>query len=165
MDVHGCVRAALEVCRSVLADRRLQVTVELGASHPTVWGEAARLQQVFWNLLQNAAKFTPPGGVVMVRSRNRDDDGIIIEVTDTGDGIAPEVLPKLFDPFEQGGAEVARRHGELGLGLAISQAIVQAHGGRLRPASAGPGQGATFTVELSAWSQPDVALPEPTAER
>lgn len=74
----------------------------------------------------------------------------------------PELLPKLFDPFEQGGAEVARRHGGLGLGLAISQAIIQAHGGRLQAASPGPGQGATFTVDLPAWLQGS-ATTEPLA--
>ena len=86
-----------------------------------------------------------------------------MEVTDTGAGIAPELLAKLFDPFEQGGAEVGRRHGGLGLGLAICQGIVQAHGGRIGAASAGPGRGATFTVELPAW--PPEPAPVPGAER
>jgi signal transduction histidine kinase len=137
----------------------------LEATNPTVSGEEARLQQVFWNLLQNAAKFTPEGGAVTVRSRDRDGGGVIVEVSDTGVGIAPGLVAKLFDPFEQGGAEVGRRHGGLGLGLAICQGIVQAHGGRIWATSAGPGQGATFTVELPAASQLDAPVPEPGAER
>jgi signal transduction histidine kinase len=128
-----------------------------------VGGEEARLQQVFWNLLQNAATFTPPGGAVTVRSREREGGGVVVEVADTGAGIAPGLLAKLFDPFEQGGAEVGRRHGGLGLGLAICQGIVQAHGGRIWVDSAGPGQGATFTVELPAW--PPEPAPRPEAER
>jgi diguanylate cyclase len=90
---------------------------------------------------------------------------VVVEVSDAGAGIAPGLLAKLFDPFEQGGAEVARRHGGLGLGLAICQGIVQAHGGRIWAASTGPGQGATFTVELPAGSQPDAPVPKSGAER
>jgi len=106
------------------------------------------LQQVFWNLLKNAAKFTPAGGRVTIRSHNPAPDRIAIEIADNGIGIEPESLTKIFDPFEQGGAAVARRYGGLGLGLAISHAIVQAHGGTLTATSAGRGQGAVFTVEL-----------------
>jgi signal transduction histidine kinase len=151
------------VCRSALAAKGLQVSVDLNATKPTVSGEEARLQQVFWNLLQNAAKFTPEGGAVTVCSRDRDGGGVVVEVSDTGAGIAPGLLAKLFDPFEQGGAEVGRRHGGLGLGLAICQGIVQGHGGRIWATSAGPGRGATFTVELPAW--PPEPASEPEAER
>ena len=133
-----------------------------------VGGDGARLQQVFWNLLHNAAKFTPEGGAVTVRSKDREGGGVAVEVSDTGAGIAPGLLAKLFEPFEQGGAEEARRQGGLGLGLAICQGIVQAHGGRIWVDSAGPGQGATFTVELPAWpppSAPAAPIPEPGAQR
>jgi len=150
VDVHGCVRAALGVCRSALAAKGLEVSLHLEAVNPTVGGDQARLQQVFWNLLHNAAKFTPEGGAVAVRSRGLAGGGVAVEVSDTGDGIAPELMAKLFNAFEQGGAEVGRRHGGLGLGLAICRGIIQAHGGRIGATSAGLGRGTTFTVELPA---------------
>jgi signal transduction histidine kinase len=165
IDLHGCVRAALEVCRSALAAKGLQVRVELEATNPVVVGEAARLQQVFWNLLHNAAKFTPEGGTVTVRSQDREGGVLVVEVSDTGAGIAPGLLTKLFDPFEQGEAEAAHRHGGLGLGLAICRGIVQAHGGRVWAMSVGPGRGATFTVELPAWPPPPAPAPAPGPER
>jgi signal transduction histidine kinase len=108
------------------------------------------LRQVFWNLLQNAAKFTPEGGAVTVRTRDLEAGGVAVEVADSGSGIGPGLLPKIFDAFEQGGSTPLLARGGLGLGLAISQAIVAAHGGRLLAASAGEGRGATFTVELPA---------------
>jgi signal transduction histidine kinase len=124
----------------------------LSAAHSQVWGDPARLQQVFWNLLKNAAKFTPRGGKVAVRSGNLTEAGepkIALEVADSGIGIKPGALAMIFDPFEQGSLDSARHYGGLGLGLAICHAIVTAHGGRLTVASAGPDRGATFTVELS----------------
>jgi len=163
VDLHGCVRAALDVCHDDLQAKNLKVTVKLGAANSIVAGEAPRLKQVFWNLLQNAAKFTPEGGAIVVRSQDVGKE-VAVDVADTGVGISPELLPKLFDPFEQGSSEVARRHGGLGLGLAISQAIIRAHGGRLQAASAGSGQGATFTVVLPASSQ-DYAADQGTADR
>src|SRR5205823_6553865 len=101
----------------------------------------------FWNLLKNAAKFTPNEGKIFVRSHN-EPDRIIVEISDTGMGIEAESLPKIFDPFVQGDEFVAREFGGLGLGLALAKASVDGHGGTIRVASAGRGQGATFTVEL-----------------
>jgi len=150
LDLHACVREGLEICRGDLAAKGLQVTVNLEASRPRLTGDPARLRQVFWNLLQNAAKFTPEGGAVTVRSRDLAGGGVAVEVADTGAGISPELLPRIFDAFERGASNVPLALGGLGLGLAIAQAIVQAHGGRLLAASAGEGQGATFTVELPA---------------
>ncbi len=149
LDLHACVRDALEVCHADFTAKSLRLDVALTAGDPTVEGDRSRLQQVFWNLLKNAAKFTPSGGSVTVRSRNPEPGRITVEVADDGIGIEPAALPKIFDPFEQGGAQVVRRYGGLGLGLAISHAVVDTHGGQLAASSAGPGRGATFTVSLA----------------
>ena len=111
-------------------------------------GDAVRLQQVFWNLVRNAVKFTPEGGHVGVRCRRDDDDFITVEVSDSGEGIEPELLPRLFHAFEQGGEHMTRRFGGLGLGLSISKTLVTLHGGTVTVHSDGKGKGATFTVRL-----------------
>ena len=116
-------------------------------------GDPTRLRQVFWNLLRNATKFTPSGGRILVRSENREPGRIAITVSDTGAGIAPEHLSKIFDAFEQ----VGERHEGLGLGLAISKAIVDLHGGEIQAESAGQGRGAKFIVELPAAQESPLA--------
>jgi CheY-like chemotaxis protein len=110
-----------------------------------VLADPARLRQIFWNLLRNAVKFTPPGGRIVVRAVPCEADRIAVEVSDSGIGIASGEIARIFRPFEQAGP----RHGGLGLGLAISNALVEAHGGTLTAASEGPGRGATFRVELA----------------
>jgi len=105
------------------------------------------LQQVFWNVLRNAAKFTAEGGDIFVRSDDV-EGGLRVEVRDSGVGIAPETLPKVFDAFEQGNIDITRQFGGLGLGLAICDSIVRMHAGAIRAHSDGAGKGATFTVEL-----------------
>ena len=112
-----------------------------------VAGEPVRLRQVFSNLLGNAVKFTPEGGRIAVRSRNG-PNALVVEVQDSGIGIAREALAEIFRPFAQGSPEVAQRFGGLGLGLAIAEKIVLGHGGTLSAQSPGPGQGATFRVVL-----------------
>jgi signal transduction histidine kinase len=124
------------------------VTVELAAAQPMVRGDAARLQQVFWNLLSNAQKFTPKEGSISIRSTNPQPGRIRIDVIDSGIGIDPALMPKLFHAFEQGNGVAARKFGGLGLGLAISKSLIAAHGGTLSASSDGAGKGATFTVEL-----------------
>jgi CheY-like chemotaxis protein len=112
-----------------------------------VQGDPLRLQQVLANLLSNAVKFTQPGGSVTIEVR-RNDFAVNLKVTDTGVGIAPEVLPFVFDRFRQADASSTRVHGGLGLGLAIVRHLVERHGGTVGAHSAGPGSGATFTVSL-----------------
>jgi signal transduction histidine kinase/CheY-like chemotaxis protein len=150
VELHALVRSAMSIC---CGDDKLSVSADFAASHTLVHGDPGRLQQVFCNLLNNAWKFTPPGGSVAVHTENA--DGFVrVDITDTGSGIDPEVLPRVFDAFEQGDAARARRFGGLGLGLAISKAMVDAHEGRISASSQGHGQGACFRVELPTVSAP-----------
>src|SRR5262249_22166950 len=112
-----------------------------------VTADAARLQQVFWNLLANAVKFTPRGGRVQVLLE-RVNSHVEVSVIDTGIGIKPEFLPHVFDRFRQADGSTTRRHAGLGLGLAIVKQLVEMHGGTIRAKSPGEGQGATFTLTL-----------------
>jgi PAS domain S-box-containing protein len=144
-DVHSLINSAVFICGG--QEKTRKVNLHLDAKMPCVYGDPARLQQVFWNLLTNAQKFTPDGGEVTVRSANV-GKRLIIEVADNGIGIAEELLPKLFNAFEQGGGSTTHRFGGLGLGLAIAKALVEAHEGTITVRSDGPGKGATFTVEL-----------------
>ena len=161
VDAHAKVLNSIDICRGDLTARRLHLDVQLRARRHHVRADGARLQQVFWNLLTNAAKFTPEGGTVTVATEDGDGDCLRILVADTGIGIAPDVLPHVFEAFEQGGPETTRRFGGLGLGLAISRAIVEAHCGTLTARSGGRGTGATFTVELTGATAVAPAGPSP----
>ncbi|HZR81687.1 MAG TPA: PAS domain-containing sensor histidine kinase [Candidatus Binatia bacterium] len=161
----GALRLELRRCApsAVVADAVATVrpaavakSVELRSSgSPTrdVIADPGRLQQVVWNLLSNAVKFTPPGGAVDVRLVER-DDVVEIAVADTGRGIAPEVLPHVFDPFWRDDAGAADAHAGLGLGLAIARQLAEMHGGSIAAHSAGRDRGATFTVRLPAAGEP-----------
>ncbi len=147
-DVHSLLALAVEMVRSEARTKGLALEINLDARQAHVMGDPGRLQQVFWNLLKNAVKFTPESGRVSVRSH--DNQGkLVVEIVDTGVGIQPESVGRIFLPFEQA-AEVQRdrRFGGLGLGLSISKAILDLHGGEIQVESAGAGQGATFRVEL-----------------
>jgi PAS domain S-box-containing protein len=143
VDAHEVLRAVLETCSSELIGNQLLVSVELQATNYQLCADVDRLQQVFWNLLKNAIKFTPPEGQIRIRSMNLRSDSLRIEVRDSGKGIAPAMLPRIFDPFEQ-----AENSEGLGLGLAICKNIVELHGGRITVSSPGLGKGATFIVEI-----------------
>lgn len=147
--VDEVLRHAAETCRDDFAAKNIQVAYALEAPHHLVIGDSARLQQVFWNLLRNAAKFTPAGGKVEVRTSCPHADKLVVEVRDTGIGISEEALARVFLPFEQGETSVTRQFGGLGLGLAICKAVVETHGGSIRVASQGCGHGSTFSVELT----------------
>ncbi len=151
VDLHELVRQVLDVCRSDLLGRRQNLTLELAAAVHHTDGDSARLQQVFWNLLKNAIKFTPVGGAIAVRSENPQSGKIRISVTDTGIGIPAGILPRIFQPFERGRKTVSPRVSGLGLGLSISRTLVELHGGEIRVESDGEGKGAKFTVELAAF--------------
>jgi two-component system CheB/CheR fusion protein len=143
------IRRATEVCRPDIEARKLEFAVNIGPDAPyLVDADAGRLQQVFWNLLKNAVKFTPVGGCVGVRCRRDGTDHVVTEIVDSGVGIEPHVLPRLFNAFEQAERSITRQFGGLGLGLAISKAMVELHGGSIEARSEGKGRGASFAVRL-----------------
>ncbi|HMB95640.1 MAG TPA: PAS domain S-box protein [Tepidisphaeraceae bacterium] len=144
-DLHLVVRCAIEICQREASARLM---VDLKARNHIVRGDSTRLQQIFWNLINNAHKFTGPEGTITVRSIDLQDGMIRVEISDTGVGIAPEVLPRLFNAFEQGEVRVSRKQAGLGLGLAISKKLVEAHQGQINVRSEGRGFGATFIVDL-----------------
>jgi PAS domain S-box-containing protein len=141
------VLAAMETVRPAADAKGIRIEHALGAPGAAVQGDPSRLQQVIWNLLSNAIKFTPQGGTVEVKLA-RVASHAEISVGDTGAGISAEFLPHVFERFRQADASTTRRHGGLGLGLAIVRSLVEQHGGSVHAASAGEGQGATFTVRL-----------------
>jgi signal transduction histidine kinase len=143
-NAHDLLGHAMEIVRDEISSRELRLSVQLNASEPAVLADESRLQQVFWNLLKNASKFTPRDGTVTVRTCNPQPGVLLVEIIDTGIGIEPNNLEKIFEAFEQGGI---RREG-LGLGLAISKAIVEMHRGSIRAFSEGPGKGAKFVIDL-----------------
>jgi two-component system CheB/CheR fusion protein len=154
---------ATEVCMPDIEARRLHFGVNLGACVAVeIDADAARLQQVFWNLLKNAIKFTPHGGCVGVRCR-LEDHYVVTDVVDSGEGIEPETLAHIFKPFEQGGPSVTRQFGGLGLGLTISKGLVEMHRGEITVHSDGKGTGATFSVRLPLHVATPRALPRGTS--
>ncbi len=162
------IRAALSIYESDIERRKQTVTLDLRAENATVRADAVRLQQIFWNLIGNAVKYTPEGGHLTIRSHNVESrtGKLRVQVVDTGIGITPDVMPRIFSPFEQGETTLTRRYGGLGLGLNISRTLVQMHGGTLTAESAGEGAGSTFTVELptiDASAAPDSAAATPAA--
>ena len=134
--------------------KNLSLSLELDATHHHVFGDPARLGQVFANLLNNAAKFSLEGGRIILRTSSGDQGRVRVEVVDDGIGIDPALLPKVFEAFEQGEGQTNRVYGGLGLGLAIAKNFVEAHGGTIRVESAGRGRGATFAVELKTIGDP-----------
>ena len=148
VDLNETVRHICGICRPEMEARGTVLNVQLDESAGLIMADAARLHQVLWNVLKNAVKFTPREGAITITTERLSEDRCAVRVTDSGIGIAPDMLPRVFDAFEQGGAAVTRRFGGLGLGLAISKAIVERHGGSIRAESDGLGYGATFIVEL-----------------
>jgi CheY-like chemotaxis protein len=141
------IESAIESMRPAAAAKGVRIQSTLDPDAGPVSGDAGRLQQVVWNLLSNAVKFTPRDGRVQVRL-TRINSHIEIAVSDTGQGIAPEFLPYVFDRFRQADGSSTRSHGGLGLGLAIVRHIVELHGGSVAADSSGLCQGTTFTVRL-----------------
>jgi PAS domain S-box-containing protein len=149
VDMPSVAAAAVDVLSADMEAKKIELRKTLDHDVPVVLGDPDRLQQIIWNLLSNAAKFTEPGGTITLRL-DRYDGGARITVTDTGKGISPEFLPFIFERFRQGDVSSSRREGGLGLGLALVRELVQLHGGAVHATSPGLGKGSTFVVELPA---------------
>jgi PAS domain S-box-containing protein len=166
VDLRAVVEAALDTVRPAAEAKGIRIQSVLDSRAASMTGDPDRLQQVVWNLLMNAVKFTPRGGQIQAHLQ-RVDSHVEIVVSDTGQGIAPEILPFVFDRFRQGDSSSTRTHTGLGLGLALVKHLVELHGGTVVAHSAGEGQGATFIVKLplSIAQIPDAPIPRvhPTA--
>lgn len=141
------VQQSIDTMKPAIDAKQIKLEVEIDPSSGLVSGDASRLQQVFWNLLSNAVKFTPRGGTIRV-TLELVNSQFEVRVRDSGEGIDAQFLPRVFDRFRQADASTTRRHGGLGLGLAIVRQIVDLHGGRVSAESDGLGKGTTFTVAL-----------------
>ena len=159
VSVHEILKRSYEICREDISTKHLDFKFQLDATDAYVEADPARLQQVFWNLLKNSVKFTAENGHIAVETRNPAPDEIEVSFTDSGIGIEPEKIDKIFNAFEQGQTSITRRFGGLGLGLAISKAMMDAHGGKIEVKSEGRDKGATFTLSLRT-----VAAPAKAAE-
>jgi signal transduction histidine kinase/ActR/RegA family two-component response regulator len=152
----GIVEQAVQTHRALIEARHQQLRVQIPAQPLLVDGDPVRLVQVVGNLLHNAAKYTGTGGAISVTAR-QEGDAVLIEVQDTGIGIAAEALPHIFELFAQGDHSLARSQGGLGIGLTVVRSMVQLHGGTVQAYSAGTGQGSTFVVTLPALAQTELA--------
>jgi PAS domain S-box-containing protein len=148
VDLGSVIGAALDSVRPAADAKKIRIRSRLTASARLTAGDPQRLQQIVWNLLVNAVKFTPPGGFVDVELLDAGNKGVRLRVADDGAGIDPEFLPHVFERFRQADGSVSRQHGGLGLGLAIVRHLVELHGGTVGAESPGQGKGSTFTVEL-----------------
>lgn len=148
LDLHSVLRDAIDVCASDIGGKSLDFSLTLDADQTDTVGDIVRLQQVFWNVIRNAITFTPAGGTIRISTGNSKTDEFTVTIADSGVGFDPADAEKLFESFRQISADVTRRTGGLGLGLAISRGIVNAHGGRIWGESPGPSLGATIHIEL-----------------
>jgi PAS domain S-box-containing protein len=151
LDISTVIDCVVEICRPDIEARRLHFGVDMGDSTYWVNADSSRLQQVLWNILKNAIKYTPDGGSVGIKCR-RKGGRVDVEIQDSGIGIESESLPRMFNAFEQGREHVTRKFGGLGLGLAISKRLVEMHDGTITVRSEGTGRGATFTISLPEFS-------------
>jgi signal transduction histidine kinase len=157
VDAHAAVANVVEICRAEAGSKRLNVHVNLRANSHYAAADAAKFQQIVWNLLKNAIKFTPECGEIAISSSNPSPEVLTISVSDTGIGMEPEAMQRIFDPFEQGNRSFEHRVGGLGLGLAISKSLAQAHGGSLTAESDGRDRGSTFIFSMPTLSPAEAA--------
>ena len=164
IDLPTIVHSALDAVRPATSNKQITMREVIQPGVGAVTGDAGRIEQVIWNLLANAVKFTGANGEIVIELRDAGGAAEIV-VSDTGQGIAPDFLPHIFDRFRQADAGTSRAHGGLGLGLALVRALVEAHGGTVTAVSPGLGQGAVFTVRLPLQPQIAAAVPAPSAAR
>jgi len=170
VDANALVRDAIDIAHSAIAAKNLKVSTQLNAKAHQILADSIRLQQVFWNLINNAVKFTSPGGQIEISTFSDDGCQFHFEITDNGIGIERDRLPSLFTPFEQADPSVSRQFGGLGLGLVITKRLVDLHNGTIQADSRGRSFGATFKVTLNALPEgaqkpsTDSAVPKNTAK-
>ena len=162
-DLNTITKAAIDTVLESAGQRNIELSVDLWPSTLVVMGEPVRLQQIAWNLISNAIKFTEPGGKVIVTTQNEGPQARLV-VTDTGIGIDPGFLPHVFDRFKQADGSTSRRHGGLGLGLAIADALARMHGGKILAESGGAGKGSCFTLNM-ALATAETVIPEEPPEK
>lgn len=156
------VDRALAMSQADIDAKQLHLSVERRARRTLVSGDAARVQQIIWNIVKNAVKFTPLGGSIHVALDNPSEDSVVVDITDSGIGISAEALPRIFSAFEQADDSIRRSFGGLGLGLAIANTLAQKHGGVLQVSSEGHGKGARFSMTLPLMEESGRPAPEPS---
>ena len=155
VDITLLVRTALEMVNDEIRDRKMRIVINAPSEPLSVDVDPARIQQVFWNILKNALKFTQDGGLIDIEVASTSATSVSISFSDSGIGMSSQTLGRIFQPFEQGINELVRSYGGLGLGLAISKSLVEAHGGTISAASAGHGTGSTFVITLPKSFRPE----------
>lgn len=161
VDVHRLLHNAVQIAQKDMLEKQIEFALNLGATNHHIWADPVRIQQVFWNLLNNAVKFTPKGGRIAIRSSNEGGQ-FVFEISDTGIGIEPERQRRIFEAFDQGERSITRQFGGLGLGLTISKTLLDLHGGTISVQSEGKDRGTTFRVFLHLLREPLVASTEET---
>jgi PAS domain S-box-containing protein len=156
VDVHRLLHNAVRVAQKDMLEKEIELTVDLRAPDHYIWADPVRIQQVFWNLLNNAVKFTPQGGRIAIRSANEGGQ-FVFDISDTGIGIEPERQGRIFEAFDQGERSITKQFGGLGLGLTISKTLLDLHGGTITIQSEGKDRGTTFRVFLDLLREPLVA--------
>jgi PAS domain S-box-containing protein len=156
VDVHKLLQNALQIVKNDISGKEIVFTIDLAAANHHIWADPVRIQQVFWNLMNNAVKFTPKKGRIGIRSFNHGAQ-FVFEISDTGIGIEPEQQAGIFEPFHQGERSITRQFGGLGLGLTISKALLDLHGGTIKVESEGKNRGTTFRVFLDLLHEPVAA--------
>jgi PAS domain S-box-containing protein len=153
VDVHRLLHTAVQIAQNDILEKQIELAIDLRAANHHIWADPVRIQQVFWNLLNNAVKFTPKGGRVTIRSSNEGEQ-FVFEISDTGIGIETERQSRIFEAFDQGELSITRQFGGLGLGLTISKTLLDLHGGRISVQSEGKNRGTTFRVFLDLLREP-----------